>query len=145
VLRFAFIPAQLFSRRPLTQNWRSQRRFLRCASGAGGRTCHSEAARMGWRGVLAQRTPPHRAAAKRRRGTGQGWLREGREWRSLRSPSGRLTAQRRPCREPVRGIPNKREETRLQEREYGATPTVGCTVRRDVDIQMTIVLQLEAP
>jgi hypothetical protein len=33
----------------------------RCASGTGGGTCHIEAARMGWRGVLAQRTPPIRS------------------------------------------------------------------------------------
>jgi hypothetical protein len=49
----------------------------------------------GWNGVLAQRTPPIRAAAKRRRGLGQAGLTDGRERRSLRSPSGRLTAQRR--------------------------------------------------
>ena len=38
----------------------------RCASGAGGRTCQSESGPEGWRVVLAQRTPPMRAAAKRR-------------------------------------------------------------------------------
>jgi len=74
------------------------RRFFRCASGAGGRPCHSAAARTGWHGVLAQRTPPIRAAAKRRRGLGQGRLRDGRERQSLRSPSGRRTAQRRESR-----------------------------------------------
>ena len=75
------------------------RRFLSCASGAGGRTCHSEAARTGWHGVLAQRAPPFRAAAKRRRGLGQAGLMDGRERRSLRSPSERLTAQRRELNE----------------------------------------------
>jgi len=54
---------------------------------------------MGWHGVLAQRAPPHRAAAKRRRGLGQGRLWDGRERRSLRSPSERLTAQRHELNE----------------------------------------------
>ena len=66
----------------------------RCASGAGGRTCQSEAARMGWRGVLAQRTPPMRAAAKRRSqaelGGGVGPRRG-----VYGALAGRLTAERR--------------------------------------------------
>src|ERR1035437_1137713 len=68
VLRFALIPAQFFSARP----------------------SHP---RTGWHGVLAQRTPPMRAAAKRRRGPGQAQSREGHERQSLRRPSGCLTAQ----------------------------------------------------
>ncbi len=69
------------------------RRFLGCVSGAGGRTCRSEASRQGWRGVLAEHTPPLRAAVKRRRG-GQAESDDARERRSLRSPSGRLRAKR---------------------------------------------------
>jgi len=48
------------------------RRFLRCASGAGGRPCQSAAARTGWHGVLAQRTPPHKngGEAETRAGSG---------------------------------------------------------------------------
>src|SRR5216683_8365402 len=62
VLRFAFITAQLFSARPLHPEMEGRAQIPRCASGAGGRTCHSEAARMGWRVVLAKRAPPLRAA-----------------------------------------------------------------------------------
>jgi hypothetical protein len=42
---------------------------------------------MGWRGVLAQRTPPLRAAAKRRSQAGGG-VRRGAATRSLRSARG---------------------------------------------------------
>ena len=45
-----------------------------------------------WRVVLVQRTPPLRAAAKRRKRVGQAGA-DGREVRSLRSPKGRLTAE----------------------------------------------------
>jgi hypothetical protein len=70
------------------------RRFLDArAERAAGRV-RAKAARMGWRVVLAQRTPPMRAAAKRIRWLGQARYPDGRERRSLRSPSGRLTAQR---------------------------------------------------
>ncbi len=55
----------------------------------------------GWRVVLAQRTPPLRAAAKRRRGLCQAGLAGGREGRSLRSPNERLTAERRSRRKAV--------------------------------------------
>ena len=94
VLRFAFIPAQFFSARPLHLEQEGRAQISRCASGAGGRTCQSEAARKGWRGVLAQRTPPMRAAAKRRsqaelgRGVGP---RRG----VYGALAGRLTAERR--------------------------------------------------
>ncbi len=57
-----FLAAQLFPRGSLTNEQESRAQISRCASGAGGRTCHSEAARMGWRVVLAKRAPPLRAA-----------------------------------------------------------------------------------
>ena len=58
VLCFALITAQLFPRGPLTGIGGPCADVCRCASGAGGRSCQSEAARQGWRGVLVQRTPP---------------------------------------------------------------------------------------
>jgi hypothetical protein len=45
-------PRQFFSARPLHLEQEGRAQISGCASGAGGRTCHSEAARMGWRGVL---------------------------------------------------------------------------------------------
>src|SRR5260370_40382388 len=39
VLRFAFIPAQLFPRGPLKTEMEGRAQISRCASGAGGRTC----------------------------------------------------------------------------------------------------------
>jgi hypothetical protein len=62
---FSF-PRQFFSARPLQPEEEGRAQISRCASGAGGRTCQSESGPKGWRGLLAQRTPPMRAAAKRR-------------------------------------------------------------------------------
>ena len=72
---FTFITAPL-SGGSLTRVWRAARGFLRCVSGAGGRTCQRYRlaqqevgivfAQRTWRVVLAERTPPMRAAAKRR-------------------------------------------------------------------------------
>ena len=45
VLRFAFIPAQLFSARASQNELEARAQISRCASGAGGRTCQSKAAR----------------------------------------------------------------------------------------------------
>jgi len=54
VLRFVFITAQLFFARPSHPEQDGRAQISRCASGAGGRTCHSEAARTGWRGLLVE-------------------------------------------------------------------------------------------
>ena len=96
VLRFVFIHrANFFPRGPYTSNRRAVRRFLDARAERAAGRARAKAARMGWRGVLAQRTPPMRAAAKRRRRRVKVGLRDGREWRSLRSLSGRLIAERR--------------------------------------------------
>jgi len=60
VLRFAFIPAQLFPRGPLKTELEVRAQISRCASGAGGRTCQCESGPKGWRGLLAEGTPPMR-------------------------------------------------------------------------------------
>jgi hypothetical protein len=52
VQRFAFIPAPIFSARPLHLEQEGRAQISRCASAAGGMTCQSAAARMGWRVVL---------------------------------------------------------------------------------------------
>src|SRR6266851_9809013 len=57
---FCFNYRATFPRGPLTEFGGPCADFCRCASEAGGRPCQSEAARQGWRGVLAQRTPPIR-------------------------------------------------------------------------------------
>ena len=43
--------ANFFPRGPYTSEQEGRAQISRCASGAGGRTCQSETARMGWRGV----------------------------------------------------------------------------------------------
>jgi hypothetical protein len=71
------------------------RRFLDARAERAAERDRATAARMGWRGLLAQRTPLIRAAAKRRRRLGQAQLVDGRGWRSLRSSSGRFIVERR--------------------------------------------------
>ena len=70
------------------------RRFLDARVERAAGRARAKAARMGWRGVLAQRTPPMRAAAKRRSqaelGCGVGPRRE-----VYGALAGRLTAKRR--------------------------------------------------
>jgi len=45
VLRFPFIPAPIFTARPLHLEQEGRAQISRCASGAGGRPCQSAAAR----------------------------------------------------------------------------------------------------
>ena len=92
--RFAFITAPIFSARPSHNEQEGRAQISRCASGAGGRTCQSESGPKGWRGLLAQRTPPMRAAAKRRSQVESAWgVGPRREVYGARA--GRLTAERR--------------------------------------------------
>jgi len=73
-------PRNFFPRGPLKPNWRPVRRFLRCASEAGGRPCHSEAAPQGLarRASAANATTKSGGEAETRAGSGgvNGWARE---------------------------------------------------------------------
>ena len=102
-LSFASSPRH-FSRRPPTRIWRSQRRFRRCASGAGGRTCQSGAAPESWRVVLVQRTPPLRTE----RSGDAGWV----SWGYGLARGAQLAQPERASHSGARNI--RSEEERLE-------------------------------